>query len=182
MKYLKMVGLLATAAVALMALAGTASAGSSLTSNEGSTPKFAAISANINMDLWASVTVKCSHSELKGQVEQHGVLGDAGGWISSWTFTGCNYALQVKKSGSLKFTSTNDVISSGAEIIIPTSVGSCVYTTSGTSIGTLTEGVKATLDINSSKVPRTGGNFLCGSSATWTGSFTFAAPYELYVH
>jgi hypothetical protein len=60
-------------------------------------------------------------------------------------------------------------------------VGECVFTFNGTQIGTLTSGNPAKLDVSSAKIPRTGGNFLCGSSGTWTGSYTVNTPSSLYV-
>jgi hypothetical protein len=65
-----------------------------------------------------------------------------------------------------------------------TSVGTCIFTTASTAIGVLTgtdaTGSTAVLDI-SGKIPRTGGNFLCGSSATWTGSYSFTSPDSLWI-
>lgn len=185
MKYLKMLGLLAVAATALMAFAGSAAA-SVLTSPEGTTYTSSIVATSTNSVLHGSfVTVSCSHSEAKGKVEQHGVVKgatvNAGGKVSSLTFTGCNYDTTVKNEGSLEVTSGNNVISTGASVEIHTSVGLCVFTTNGTSVGTLTEGASASLDINSSKIPRTSGSFLCGSSGTWTGSYDLTTPNSLWV-
>ena len=183
MKYVKMLGLLAVAAAALMAFAGTASA-TTFTSNEGETPSLAATSTNSKLD-GAFVTVECSHSEAKGKVEAHGAGVNASGNISSLTFTGCNYTTTVETAGSLSINSSNSVSSTGAKVSIATSVGTCVFTTNNTTVGSLTEssetGGKAVLDINSAKIPRTGGNFLCGSSGTWTGNYTVNTPSTLNV-
>jgi hypothetical protein len=87
-------------------------------------------------------------------------------------------------------TSENDtcqatVTSTGTKLTMATSVGTCTYTTNATSIGTLTTtaqtGKTATLDIVSSPIPRTEGNFLCGSSATWTGNYTVTTPDNLWI-
>ncbi|HXR61107.1 MAG TPA: hypothetical protein VN732_07270, partial [Solirubrobacterales bacterium] len=120
-------------------------------------------------------------------------------------FGGCNFPVTVIKKGSLEVhpikkpeagkaheactaaqgdTCTGTLTSSGTEVTIATSVGSCIFTTSNTSIGLLTPtpdtGGHATLDINS-PIPRTGGNFLCGSTATWTGNYTVVTPSTLYL-
>jgi hypothetical protein len=181
MKYIKMLGLLAVAAAALMAFAGPASA-TTLTSPKGTTYTSSIVATSTNSKLDGSfVTVECSHSEAKGTVEQHGAGVPAGGNVSTLTFTGCNYEVTVTKRGHLTIHSNNEVTSNGAVIDIHTSVGTCTFTTSNTPIGTLTEGAGATLDINSAKIPRTGGSFLCGGSGTWTGNYSVKTPTFLEV-
>ena len=181
MKYVKMLGLLAVAAAALMAFAGTASA-TNLTSPEGTTytGEITATSSNSELD-GAFVTVKC-HSHIQGHVTSHGGTY-VHGHIDVLQFTGCNYTTTVTNAGSITIhkTSGNVVTSTGAEVSIATSVGTCVFTTNGTSVGSLTEGTNASLDIASAKIPRTGGNFLCGSSGTWTGSYDLVTPNNLWV-
>jgi hypothetical protein len=180
MKYVKMLGLLAVAAAALMAFAGTASA-TILTSPEGTTYTGSIVATSSNSELdGAFVTVKCGSSTAEGTVESHGGA-EVTGNISSLTFTECNYATTVKNAGSLGINNTNGVKSTGAEVSIATSIGTCVFTTNGTAVGSLTEGAGASLDINSSKIPRTGGNFLCGSSGTWTGNYSVTTPSSLWV-
>jgi hypothetical protein len=188
MKYIKMLGLLAVAAASLMALAGSASA-ASVTSSEGTTPNIVATSTNSKLD-GSFVTVECSHSKVEGNVESQGAANDAtpvGGAVDFLSFTGCNYTVTIGTKGSLAVHSTattgdGTVTSSGASITIHTSVGSCVFTTSGTDIGTLDGKTGAVMNINSAKIPRTGGNFLCGSSGTWTGSYSVTSPATLEVH
>jgi hypothetical protein len=163
-----------------MAFAGTASA-STLTSPEGTTytGNIVATSTNIELD-GAFVTIKCNHSESKSTVQQHGAVS-AGGSVTSLTFTGCNYGITITKGGFQIIHPNGTITSIGAEIDIHTSVGKCVFTTNNTTIGVLTEGAPAVHDINSAKIPRTGGNFLCGSSGTLTGSYTITTPSSLWV-
>jgi hypothetical protein len=89
-----------------------------------------------------------------------------------------------------KIECTGTLTSSGAKVTIATSVGNCVFTTNATDIGTLTPtnhtGGHATLDIGApndttGRIPRTEGNFLCGSSGQWTGKYTVTTPSTLYV-
>lgn len=189
MKHLRMLGLLAVAAAALMAFAGSASA-TSVTSNNGTTPEIRATSSNSELD-GAFVTVKCSHSEVHSKVEQHGPSVTVKGKNSLLTFTGCNYEVTVKTAGSLELHGTSTtgnaaLTSLGAEISIHTSIGTCIFTTNSTVIGEITgsnhTGGNAVLDLNSAKIPRTGGNFLCGSSGTWTGSYAIGTPSTFEVH
>jgi hypothetical protein len=190
MKYAKMLGLLAVAAAALMAFAGTASA-TVLTSPSGTTytSTIKAESEGATSLDGAFTTVTCNKSTVEGKVESHGAAVTAGGKISSLTFTECNYPTTVKAAGSLEIhglgSSNGTLTSSGASIEIATSVGTCVFTTTNTDVGTLTgsttTGGNATLDIASAKIPRTGGNFLCGSSGTWTGAYKVTTPATLIV-
>jgi len=137
----------------------------------------------------AFATVKCGSSTLEGAVETF-TASKAGGKVSSLTFGECNYPVTVLKPGSLEIhaggSTRGTVTSSGAEITIQTSVGDCIFTTNGTDVGTLTDstatGGNATLDINSASIPTSGGNFFCGSSGTWTGSYKVTTPSTLYVH
>ena len=169
------------AVAALMAFAGTASA-STLTSPEGTTYTGSIVATSSNSQFHGSfVTIGCGHSEIKGNVEQHGAGVNAGGKISYWTLNGCNYSMTIKNRGTLAIDSSNNIVSTGAEIEIHTSVGRCVLTTNNTKVGTLVEGMNAYWSINSAAIPRTGGNFLCGSTMIWTGSFDFTTPNDLWV-
>jgi sporulation protein YlmC with PRC-barrel domain len=159
---------------------------SPLTSPAGTayTGTIKAKSSNSKLD-GSFVTVECSESTAEGKVGYHTPTSVIGG-ISSLAFGGCNYAVTVLKRGLLSLsTSSGAVTSTGAEISIATSVGTCVFATSGTSIGTLTDTTitkgEAVLDINSAKIPRTGGSFLCGSFGTWTGNYEVTTPSVLYL-
>jgi hypothetical protein len=182
MKYVKMLGLLAVAAAALMAFAGTAAA--TVVTGEGGTYTSTISAESKNSKLHGSfITVECSSSSVGGKVESHGSSVTAEGKISSLSFSGCNYTVTIKSKGSLIAHATSGgngtLTSTGAEIAIHTSVGECVFTTSGTKIGTVKGGSPAILDIESSSIPRTGGSFFCGSSGTWTGDYTVSTPKSL---
>lgn len=183
MKYAKMLGLLAVAAAALMAFAGVASA-STLTSPAGTTYTSTINASAGTTELHGLFTsVSCTGSTVSGKVEQHGAK-NAGGKVSKLTFSGCSDPVTVGKTGSLEITSSGTVYSSGAEVEIETSVGLCVFTTSNTDVGTLTESDSShgVLDIDSASIPRTDGSFFCGSSGEWTGSYTVTSPSTLSVH
>jgi hypothetical protein len=185
MNYLKMLGTAVLAMVAVTALAGSASA-TSLTSPQGTTytSTFKAQSSHLQMH-GSFTTVTCSSSAVEGKLETHGSSVTAGGKLSSLTFSGCNYSVTVLKAGSVQVHSGGTVTSSGAEVKAHTSVGECVFTTNatdvGTGTGTKTTGGNAVLDIPSVTIPRTGGSFFCGSSATATGSYTVTTPSTLFL-
>lgn len=192
MKYAKMLGLLAVAAAAFMALVGTASA-TTLTSPTGTTytGTIHAVSENGHVSLHSPLsTVECE-STVEGKVEKHGAGVTVSGKISSLLFTECTNedTVTVKKAGSLEIHGTTGydgtLTSTGAEIEVWSHSfnGSCIYTTKDTHIGTLTGKTEATLDIDSAAIPRTGGTlgFLCGSSGEWTGNYVVTTPHTLLV-
>ncbi len=168
------------AVIAVLAFAGTGSA-ATFTSPEGTTYTGSLVATSTNSKLeGAFVAVECSHSELKASVEQHGSV-NAGGNVSSLTFTGCNYTTHILNAGTVTSDSTGTLWSTGGKITVQTSVGHCIFTTNNTDIGNLVEGSGGVLALSSSKIPRTGGNFLCGSSGTWTGSYDLTTPNDLWV-
>jgi hypothetical protein len=181
MNRLKTLCLIAVVAGALTALAAPASA-TTLTSPKGTTytSTIEATATNLKGH-GAFVTVECSHSTAKATIEQHGESVSAGGKFSSLTFTSCNYTVTVNSAGSVAMDAGGVVKSTGAQVSIATSVGTCVFATNNTTVGTGTGGEGAQLDINSAKIPRTGGNFLCGSSGTLTGSYTVTSPSTLFL-
>lgn len=182
MKHVKMLGLLAVAAAALMALAGTASATTLTSSGATYTSTIEAESEGKTTLHGTFTSVTCEVSNVKGSVETHGAGVTAGGKVSSLTFEKCNFPVSVKNAGSLQVHATESgngtLTSSGAEITIETSIANCIFTTKaeGTDVGTLTGGTGATLDINSASIPRTGHSIFCGSSGTWTGSYKVTTP------
>jgi hypothetical protein len=198
MKYVKMLGLLAVAAAALMAFAATAPA-TTLTGPETGKIWTSTITAESEgaTELHGSfVTVKCNKSHVEGAVENHGNAVTAGGNISTLSFSECNFPVKVLKAGSLEIhpvvhanpgvETTGTVTSSGAEVTIETSIANCLFTTKATDVGTFTgtndTGKTATLDINSAGIPRTGHSIFCGSAGTWTGSYEVKTPDSLWLN
>jgi hypothetical protein len=187
MKYVKMIGLLAVAAAALMAFAGVASA-TTVTSNEGETPTVKASSeGHAKLVGPLGINVQCN-STVEGKVESHGAGVTAKGNLSSLTFTGCTngYEVTVLAKGSLEIHSSNVLTSTGAEVTVKTPLGfNCIYRTNATDVGTLTEsettGGKATLDIGAKAIPRTGHSGLCGATGEWSGSYIVNSPTTLNV-
>jgi hypothetical protein len=197
MKYVKMLGLLAVAAAALMAFAGSASA-TEVTSPHGTryTGTIKATSEGPTYFTGSFATVECKGSHLEGTITSQGSAITASGPVNLLTFTECNFPTTVINNGSLIVHTDvpnekgNALITSKEfTVVFHTSVGTCTIATSstgeGTPIGTLTgstsTGATATVDINSPKIPVEAGSFLCGSSATWQGSYTINTPDNLNV-
>jgi phage baseplate assembly protein gpV len=185
MNHLKTFSAALLTAVALLTLAGSASA-TTLTSPAGTTytGAFHVESGTIEFH-GPFTTIVCKKSTFAGKVENHGAGITAGGKLSSFTLSECNYPMTTLKAGSIEIHSTgsgNGTLTwSGGEITWESSIANCILTTAGTDLGTLTGGSPAKLDINSAGIPRTGHSFFCGQSSTWTGSFTFTTPSTLLV-
>ena len=204
MKYVKMLGLLALAATALMAFAATASA-TTLTS-----PKGTQYTGTLHADTEGhailhdtsglGITIECN-----GTV--HGTVTAGGAGVTpivhltevpspttglAWSNCTNNWSVTTLKGGTLEIhltgTDTGTVTSTGAEVTTKQSTSGlhCIYSTSATDVGTLTStthtGGHATLDI-SATINRTGGSsgILCGSKGTWTGSYTITTPSTGYI-
>ncbi|HEY6729776.1 MAG TPA: hypothetical protein VI039_02000 [Solirubrobacterales bacterium] len=194
MKYAKMLGLLAVAAAALMAFAGTASA-TQVTSPSGTLYTGALTATNVGgLTLHGVADVTCNNSTVSGSIESHGASVTAKGKIGTGnlTFTNCNQHVKVLAEGSLEAHASGGagggtLTSSGAEVTVEftTIFGNvhCVFGTSNTLVGNVTaateNGTHATLDIDSSPIPVKSGSFLCGSSAEWTGNYKVTSPTGL---
>jgi hypothetical protein len=197
MSQARMIALIVVAASALMSLAGSASA-TIFTSPHG-TQYAGTIKATSEGRLTFTgpgfTSVECS-SHLEATITTQGSTVTASGPVNLLSFTECGFPTTVITTGSL--IAHTDVpnekgnallTSKGMEILMHTSVGTCTYATSftgeGTPIGTLTgstsTGSTARWDLNSVKLPVIAGPFLCGSSGTWEGSYTFTTPDNLNV-
>jgi hypothetical protein len=193
MKYVKILGLLAVAAGAMMAFAGAASA--TVATSPAGTPYTGKIHAtsvgHAILHGPLGIEVQCN-STVEGTISSHGAGVTVKGTISSLTFTNCTngYAVSVLNKGSLEAhtdpadpagTSGNGTLTStGAEVTVSTPLGfNCLYKTNATDIGTLT-GSKTTkgnavLDITAA-IPRSGHSAFCGGSGEWTGSYKVNTP------
>lgn len=196
MKFVRMLGLLAVAAAALMAFAGSASA-TTVTSPTGTayTGTITAESQGATELHGAFTSVSCEASHVAGSIESQGSGKTASGKLSALSFSGCSDPVSVKLKGSLELHAVNcskqtgyctgTLTSSGAEIAIDTSVGECVFTTSNTHLGTVTgtddTGHSPIFHIDSASIPRTAGSFFCGSSGEWTGSYKVVTPTTMWI-
>jgi len=181
MKYVKILGLLAVAAAALMAFAASASATTVVDGNGNETPTIHAVHEGTHVSLHNSiVNIECN-STVEGTVTSHGSGVTAVGHISTLLFNNCTneWVVDVTSNGTLEVHYTGPgtghgegTLTSNAAKVTATRAGlSCVYETKNTAIGTVVGGNPATLSISAS-IPRVGGSFLCGgSTATWTGSY-----------
>ena len=199
MNRVKMFGLFALTATALMSFAASASA-TTVTSPKGTTYTGAIVASSEGHAIFhdasgLGITIECNQS-LEWKVEKHGAGVTVAGPVASMTWTNCtnNWSYTTLKAGSLELhnvsgSENGTLTSAGAEWTSKQSTSGlhCIYSTgAATDFGTLTgstvTGGNATLDI-AATINRTGGSsgILCGSKLTWTGSFRFTTPATLYV-
>jgi hypothetical protein len=186
MKHLKMLGLFAMAAAALMAFAGSASA-QTLTAPTG-TEYTGPISSSLEGSAllkagFAEIT--CTTSTVAGNVTTNNNF-ESNGAINTVDFSNCKEGQTVdtlNHNGQLTILRENTtVFGTGVEVTTAVAGVSCVYglgataTALGAAINTVVSGSdKVTLLINA-KLPKLGGGFLCASPATWTANYVLTSP------
>ncbi|MGN6276246.1 MAG: hypothetical protein ACTHNP_10010 [Solirubrobacterales bacterium] len=200
MKYAKLIGLAAIAAMALMAFAGAGTASATrlckaaekTCSSANTYPKGTEIVASLEKETTAilrntesSIVDTCTGSETKGKTENESGTSVSGP-ISSLTFTGCSNPTSVLKNGSLSVTNisgTNNgtVTAKESEVTISVFGTTCTFGAGGgTTLGTLTGGAMATMDIKA-VVNLVAGSFLCPKTAVWEAKYTVTKPEPLFV-
>jgi hypothetical protein len=200
MKYVKTLGPLIVAVVALTALAASATA-TTYTSPTGTALTGLTATAGATSIDGSFVTVTCSSSHIASSITSQGASQTAKGNVTALSFSNCNYPVHVQEFGTQETHAIRKQVfphetcydflycqgtmtSSGAKVEITTSVGACVFTTSSTTIGTVTgtdiTGGNAKYDVQAT-IPRTGGSFLCGSTGTWTGSYSVTSPATVWI-
>jgi len=190
MKYLKMLGLAAVAAMALMASAGGASAttlevGGAAQNNEVTIEAtIAAGTSAILKDEFGTTTDTCTASTVKGTTEGSFTGATVGGKVGTLSFGSCSHTTHVIKPGSLAVawtSGTNGTVTSkeaevtvdstvfGASAVCKTGAGTDVGTLTGVSSGNATMHISATVN--------------CGflGNAKWTGTYTVTSPSGLGV-
>ncbi len=202
MKYIKMLGLAAVAAAALMAWvgAGTASATEITCGATPATTSKCAVGATIHATSIGKAVldapfgnVECN-STVAGPVTTAGTsTTTAKGNITTLDWTNCGGdTVTTLASGSLEVhteggsaNGNGTLTSTGARVTVIHLGVHCIYETNNTTIGTVTGSSNtkghAVLDIKAN-VPQVSGGFLCGASAPWTGSYTVVTPAALTVH
>ena len=189
MKHLKMLGIVAAVAGALMALVGVGTASATVLYSGGTKlgagTKIEATGTNSVLQA-GFATFACGHSEADGKIESAGgASATVEGNINNLSFTECNITVDVLKKGKLvaHYTSGSDatVTSEGAEVTISWSGTSCTYGTPlATNIGTLAVGSPAVMTASAS-LTKVAGGFLCANPASWTAIYTVTTPSSLEV-
>jgi hypothetical protein len=190
MSYIKMLGLAAVAAAALMAFvgAGTASAQGTITCSEGvACPNGTTIEATSSHLMlhppFGEIT--CTHSRMHGKTTSATTVsietltfGNAERKCGVWTY-------HVLKTGTLHTDTGGILQGAGQEVTTESSGLHCILGTgAGTKLGTVTPssgGTKPVLDIEA-VIPRVDGRsgIFCGGSAQWTGKYTVLVPTPFF--
>lgn len=202
MKRIKMLGLLAAMATALMVFAGTASATLTEAPEDPVDAGDPIHAVALNTSLDGAVDIACDESTVSGEFTENGGTTAS---LSTLNFNGCNKdTVSLIKTGVLTIASNGTVSSNGAEVTVQihrTIFGfpittHCIYATSGTAIGTLEEsstavktihnpgaeneektfGGTAKIKIESSGLGQKATDGACGEGSQWTGSYTVTTP------
>ena len=189
MKHLKMLALASLTAAAVLGASGTASA-TTLTSPAGTTlVKGSMIKAQSE----GHTVLDSVIGKIECSVGGEGELTDAGsatetteGEVFFGTFSCTSAAVTVVKTGTAELHSLGSgkgtLTGSGTEVTVQTFGLHCIFTTNATTLGTVTGGTPATLQI-SATIPRTGGSSgaFCGASAPYTGKIKVTSPGTLLI-
>ncbi len=212
MKSLKMLGLAAIAAGALMAFAGagTASATELTCTNPPGTKVMCEPGTMIHAESEGHAVldppigkIECVSTVTADTLNTGGAGETVEAKITSLTFTGCTNGATVTvleragahPTGTLTIHTTEEPInnldgtltSTGTEVTVESAGFHCIFSTNNTDIGDLTGSSKTkatpTLDISAS-ISRTGGRSgaFCGTTASWTGSYKITEPDWMDVH
>lgn len=195
MKYVKMLGLLAIAAAALMAFAGPASA--TLTSPAGTAvPVGTKIKAtSTHSELTGVINITCTSSTVEGTLTSNGAI-EAAGTIETLDWSGCgNHTVTTTEPGTLEIektaNGTGTVFSTGARVTVLThslflGTRHCIYRTDDTHVGTFTGSGHAgattgTIKAASQPIDRVATDSLCGEESIWHGHYVVTSPDPLTI-
>jgi hypothetical protein len=192
MKYLKMLGLAAIAALALMAFgAGTASATKLCTDSacttlypEGETLHSVLKKGNIaKLTSGGSTVAECEESTTHGTGTDNNTE-----WVvthlSTLTWGKCNQTTHTVAPGTIEFMTvgSNQVVVRGqnTEVTLKLFNISCTYGTgAGTTLGTMTGGSAPIIELNTTFI-KTAGSFVCPETVGWDVEYEIIAPHALF--
>jgi hypothetical protein len=201
MKYVKILGLAAVAAMALMAFgAGTASATKLCLNNLSTTAcsSHLATGGTVEGTLTGSAILEttggstldtCTGSTVSGKTTTTAATGSSViGDVETLTWTGCTFPTGTVAKGSLEIkhiagTDNGTLTGKGQEVTINTGFfGACTYGTgAGTDLGTVVGGAPAKLTINALVPLVKNESGLCPAEARWTASYTVTKPNPVYI-
>jgi hypothetical protein len=197
MKYVKMLGLAAVAAMALMAFgAGTASA----TTLENGTSPFshptiidASLAATATLETTGGTTlVTCTGGTIEGEASTGSATETVSGSVSTanLTWSGCSATVDTTQGGELEIhhiAGTSNGTLTGRTFEVTVNVfGSCTYGLSNNDtmrhVGTLQgDDHTAKMEISTIVFERTEDKFLCPNEARWTATYHVTTPTGLTV-
>jgi len=201
MKYVKMLGLAAVAAMALMAFVGAGTASATTLTGVGGTvlkagTEIHAVNEGVVKLTTSFKNIECEESTVKGTTDNETGTTVTGSIAkTNLTWGKCNCEVKTLEGGKLHVAVSGSgpngsVSSSGAEVTANCSTifGTvhCIYATgAGTSLGTLkgstTTGSTATMEIKENNIPRLSTSALCAEKANWDANYVVDVPDTLNV-
>jgi hypothetical protein len=203
MKYVRNLGLVVTAAMALLAVGAGNATATTLTSPAGTVYKgelVASVGGSLTFKEEGFGTWTCTAGVYKAMPNPQSESSTVTASISTLTLGPPRVAggneeesqcengattINVLKRGSVEIHligsgPSGTLTSSGTEVTTTRSGVHCIYTTNNTDLGTLTSGKTATIDIKAS-LNRAPTSFLCAEHAGWEGNYVVTTPDELFV-
>jgi len=206
MKYVKLLGLAAVAAAALMAFVGAGTASATVLCKTNTIPCGATgwtygagteihatqEETGILEDTNNNELVTCTESTLLATTLNHGSASETvRAAVTKLTFGGCTATVKVVTLGELEIhhiegSGTDGTLTAKNSKVTVSIFGvSCTYGAgNGIDLGTLTHSTsdtsKATVDINA-VVAKVEGGFLCPATARWTAHYIITEPVPLYI-
>jgi hypothetical protein len=192
MKHLKILGLAAVAAAALMAFVGASTASADVLCTTNNTPVCAKgwviteLHATLKtgtkavLESGGTSLIECSESTVKGTVEHQSHTVEPEGPITALTWGTCNHTADTIKTGRLKVETfepepgkiVHTVTATESEVTTFILGLTCTYGPGAgpISLGDLTQGAPAVIDV-STTVNKTAGGGLCPGTARWTATY-----------
>jgi hypothetical protein len=207
MKYVKILGLAAVAAMALMASIGAGTASATVLCNvnilttgcttatppqhyPAGTPIHASLPTGNEALLettGGTILDRCKKSTIKGEVKNAGSsTTTVSGPIQTLTWEECTTTTNTVITGELEIhhiagTDNGTLTAKNTQVTVVVFGESCIYGAgAGLDLGTLKGGSPATISINTI-VKKVGGGGLCPAETRWTASYTVNEPNPLYV-
>ncbi|MDQ2629400.1 MAG: hypothetical protein M3Y75_00295 [Actinomycetota bacterium] len=201
-KNMKILGLCLLAAMAAMAFVGTGTASATKLCSVNTSPcpagntygKGTAIKAQLVPGTTSTmssgfVNISCTESTISGKTTSEGGAGAVKGTISSVTWKGCTSGLGACTASALNTPWSAEVTGSGGNGSMSISGAggkftcggtTCEYSASKASVS-VSGGNPATIKASSISFSKTGGGFLCSSTASWSGTYEATAPKPLFI-
>jgi hypothetical protein len=200
-KHLKMFGLAAMAAMALMAFAGVGSASATVLCHKAETPCSQKWSVGTEPEFivrpettarWfsgANTLMSCTGGDLKGTITNAGGSSQTVKiGINTFAWTSCNVGNTTLENGELEVHSISGSTNGTLTLkgfttkIETTQYGTCIYTSgaTGVDLGTLTASKtgQAIIDIIVVLTKKEGSSFLCPTTIEWWEEWTQTKPSE----
>ena len=202
MKYLKMLGLAAVAAMAVMAFFGASSASATVLCTTTTTPcgtgwhidkLEASLKAGTSAKLRSTggaleATCTKADSTVEKTVTGSSTTTATGSVsIANLAWTECAQTTDTLEGGELEVhqisgTDNGTVTAKGFRVTVVIGGLSCVYGAgTGIDLGKLTGGEDAILDIEAVVLKQSGSAFLCPSNSVWEGEYTITNHKAVYV-